>query len=41
MSFSGKPTEIQKGNITACKFQYKAMKKGLWQYGLITGKKLK
>ena len=25
--------------IAACKFQYQGMKKGLWQYGLIVGKK--
>lgn len=39
ITFSNNPTAIQKGNITACKFQYNAMKKGLWQYGLITGQK--
>ena len=40
INFSKPATEMQKKNISACKFQYKGMKKGLWQYGLITGKKL-
>ena len=39
INFSKPTTEMQKKNIKACKFQYKGMKKGLWQYGLITGKK--
>ena len=39
INFSKPATEMQKKNITACKYQYKGMKKGLWQYGLITGKK--
>ncbi len=39
INFSKPATEMQKKNIRACKFQYKGMKKGLWQYGLITGKK--
>jgi tocopherol O-methyltransferase len=39
LSFSSRATQIQKGNIRACKYQYKGMKKGLWQYGLILGKK--
>lgn len=39
INFSKPATEMQKKNINACKFQYKGMKKGLWQYGLITGKK--
>ena len=30
-------SELQKNNIVACKYQYLGMKKGLWQYGLITG----
>lgn len=34
-------TEMQKKNIVACKFQYQAMKKGLWHYGLIAGQKAK
>ncbi|MFI5164860.1 MAG: SAM-dependent methyltransferase, partial [Bacteroidia bacterium] len=40
MTFSRQATELQKKNIRACKFQYYAMKKGLWKYGLIVGKKL-
>ena len=39
INFSKPATEMQKKNINACKFQYKGMKKGLWQYGLVTGKK--
>jgi tocopherol O-methyltransferase len=39
MTFSSRATEVQKGNIRACRYQYLGMKKGLWQYGLITGKK--
>jgi tocopherol O-methyltransferase len=39
LSFSNRATAMQKGNIRACKFQYKGMKKGLWQYGLIVGVK--
>jgi tocopherol O-methyltransferase len=39
VNFSKPATEMQKRNIAACKFQYKGMKKGLWQYGLITGVK--
>lgn len=34
-------TLIQKKNILACKFQYHGMKKGLWQYGLLAGEKVK
>lgn len=37
--FSKPATELQKKNIDACKYQYLGMKKGLWQYGLITGTK--
>jgi len=37
LSFSNRATDIQKGNIRACKYQFHGMKKGLWQYGLITG----
>jgi len=39
INFSKPATEMQKKNIRACKFQYKGMKQGLWQYGIITGKK--
>jgi hypothetical protein len=37
ITFSNRATVMQKKNITACKYQYKGMKKGLWQYGLIAG----
>jgi tocopherol O-methyltransferase len=37
LTFSNRATAIQKGNISACKYQFHGMKKGLWQYGLITG----
>ena len=40
INFSRPATDFQKKNIVACKYQYKGMKKGLWQYGLITGQKL-
>lgn len=39
INFSGPPTELQRKNIAACKYQYLGMKKGHWQYGLITGQK--
>lgn len=39
ITFSGKATGMQKGNIRACKFQYQGMMKRLWQYGLIVGRK--
>lgn len=39
INFSKPATVMQKKNIMACKYQYKGMKKGLWQYGLIVGKK--
>ncbi len=39
LTFSNRATDMQKKNIRACKFQYKAAKKGFWQYGLIVGKK--
>ena len=39
LTFSNRATEMQKKNIIACKYQYKAMKKKLWQYGLIVGTK--
>lgn len=41
INFSPPATEMQKKNIRACKYQYKGMKKGLWQYGLIVGVKKK
>ena len=37
--FSNRATEMQKKNISACKHQYDGMKNGLWQYGLIVGRK--
>ena len=39
ISFSKPPSDIQKKNIIACYYQYKALKAGLWQYGLIAGYK--
>lgn len=39
INFSKPSTDMQKKNIAACKYQYKGMKQGLWQYGLITGLK--
>ena len=39
INFSKPATEMQKKNIAACLHQYRGMKKGLWQYGLITGTK--
>ena len=39
ISFSKPPTDMQKKNIKACKYQYKGMKQGLWQYGIISGVK--
>lgn len=39
-NFAGRRfSEMQKKNIQACKYQYLGMKKKLWQYGLIVGKK--
>ena len=39
INFSKPATDFQKKNIAACKYQYKGLKKGLWQYGLISGQK--
>jgi tocopherol O-methyltransferase len=39
INFSKPATAMQKANIMACKYQHQGLKKGLWQYGLITGKK--
>ena len=39
INFSKPATAMQKKNIKACKYQYKGMKTGLWEYGLITGTK--
>ena len=41
VNFSKPVTAIQKKNIKACKYQFKGMQKRLWQYGLITGTKLR
>ena len=40
LTFLNRATYMQKMNISACKHQYYGLKKGLWQYGLIVGKKL-
>jgi len=39
ITFSNTASAIQKKNISACKYQYKGMKNGLWQYGLFVGRK--
>ena len=39
INFSTPATEMQRKNIDACKYQYKGMKKGWWQYGMVTGVK--
>ena len=39
ITFSNRATKLQKKNIAACKYQYKGMKKRLWQYGLVVGTK--
>jgi hypothetical protein len=39
ITFSNRSNEMQRKNIDACKYQYYGMKKGLWQYGLIVGRK--
>lgn len=39
ISFSKPSTEMQKKNIKACKYQYKGLKRNLWQYGIISGVK--
>jgi len=39
INFSKPASDMQKKNIRACKYQHKGLKKGLWQYGLITGVK--
>jgi len=36
---SNRATDMQLKNIKACKHQYYGMKKGLWQYGIVIGKK--
>lgn len=37
--FSNRATPMQKKNIMACKYQYKARKAGLWEYGLVVAHK--
>lgn len=39
MTFTKPPTPMQRMNIEACRYQYLAIKKQLWQYGLISGTK--
>lgn len=39
LTFSDRSSEMQRKNIRACKYQYHGMQQGLWQYGLIVGKK--
>ncbi|HEX6847177.1 MAG TPA: methyltransferase domain-containing protein [Chitinophagaceae bacterium] len=39
MTFSNSSSEMQRKNIDACRYQYLAMRNGLWQYGLIVGTK--
>lgn len=39
ITFSNRSTDMQRKNIAACKYQYKGMRQGLWQYGLIVGTK--
>lgn len=39
ITWSKPPSALQKGNIAACKYQYHAMKKALWQYGLVVCRK--
>lgn len=39
ITFSDRSTGMQRKNFAACKHQYKGMKKGLWQYGLVVGTK--
>lgn len=36
ITFSSSATAMQKKNINACKYQYRGIKRGLWQYGLFT-----
>ena len=39
LTSSRKPTAMQIQNIRACRYQYLGLKRGLWQYGMIIGKK--
>ena len=39
VSFSKPPTDMQRKNIGACRWQYRGLKRGLWEYGLFTAVK--
>jgi len=39
LTLSDRSSEMQRKNIRACKHQYNGMQQGLWQYGMIVGKK--
>jgi tocopherol O-methyltransferase len=39
LSFSKRPTAFQKKNILACRYQYRGLKKGLWEYGIFAATK--
>ncbi len=39
LTFTDRSSSIQRKNIKACRYQYLALCKGLWQYGLTTGRK--
>ncbi|HYC40464.1 MAG TPA: methyltransferase domain-containing protein [Chitinophagaceae bacterium] len=36
LRFAPPASQVQKGNISACRHQYVALKKGLWQYGMVS-----
>jgi len=39
ITLSNRATEVQKKNINACRYQYLGMKRGLWEYGIVSGVK--
>jgi cyclopropane fatty-acyl-phospholipid synthase-like methyltransferase len=39
LTFSNRATDMQKKNISACKYQYKGKQQRLWQYEIIVGRK--
>lgn len=39
LNFSNRATHFQRMNIRACKYQYMGLRRSLWKYGLITGRK--
>ncbi len=39
ITFTDRSTPVQRSNINACRYQYLALRKCLWQYGLTTGTK--